>query len=116
MRSKPARTRNPSLSVAPTGGALGAEVHGVDLARPCTPDELATIIAAWHRHIVLLFRDQRLDDDDLIAFGRRIGPLHRTEGLTYGSKPDGTPAEIEIVSNQREDGVTADGRPSDECT
>ena len=116
MRSKPARPRNPSLSVAPTVGALGAEVRGVDLARPCAPDDLAEIIAAWHRYIVLLFRDQRLADDDLIAFGRRIGPLHCTEGLTYGSKPDGTPAEIEIVSNQLEDGVTADGRPSDECT
>ena len=105
-----------SISVAPAGAALGAEVRGVDLARPCSPEELAAITAAWHRHLVLLFRDQQLDDGDLIAFGRRFGPLHRTEGLTYGSKPAGTPGEIEIVSNQRGDGVTADGRPSDECT
>jgi taurine dioxygenase len=55
-------------------------------------------------------------DDQLICFGKQFGALHRTEGLTYGGKPIGTAPEIEIISNQAEDSVPTDARPSDECT
>ena len=93
------------LSVVPRGAALGAEVRGVDLAHPLAAEALRTITEAWQRHLVLLFRGQTLSDEELIAFGRRFGPLHRTEGLAYGGKPEGTAPEIEIVSNQPEDRV-----------
>ena len=105
-----------SVSVVPTGGALGAEVRGLDLARPLDAATLKTVTDAWRRHIVLLFRSQRLDDRQLIAFGRNFGPLHATDGLAYGGKPDGTAPEIEIISNQPEDAVPSGARPSDRCT
>ena len=105
-----------TVTVLPSGAALGAEVCGVDLANPLAPMVLAQIKAAALRHIVLLFRDQHLNDGDLIAFGRRFGPLHRTQGLAYGAKPGGVAPEIELISNQAEDGAPPSARPSDECT
>src|SRR5260221_597549 len=63
-----------ALTVIPTGIGLGAEVSGVDL-RTIDDDDFAAIHRAWLDHLVLLFRDQRLGDDDLIAFSRRFGEL-----------------------------------------
>jgi taurine dioxygenase len=106
----------PGLAIRPTGSALGAEICGVDLAADLSDEMIGAIRDAWHEHLVLLFRGQTLDDERLIAFGRRFGELHRTEGLAYGGKPDGTAPEIEIISNQPEDGVPPGARPSDEAT
>lgn len=107
---------SPAVSVIPSGAALGAEVRGVDLTRPLGGAQLDTLIRAWHCHLVLAFRNQALTDVELIAFGRQFGPLHRTRGLAYGGKPQGTAPEIEVISNQPDDAVPAGARPSDECT
>ncbi len=63
-----------ALQVIPTGVALGATVSGVDL-RDIDEAAFARIMQAWHDHAVLLFRDQTLSDQDLIAFSRRLGDL-----------------------------------------
>lgn len=104
------------LRIIPSGDALGAEVRGLDLAEPLPAPTLSEMVAAWHRHLVLLFRGQELSIAELIAFGRQFGPLHATQGVAYGAKPVGTPAEIEIISNQPEDAVPEGARPSDEAT
>ena len=104
-----------ALTIVPTGAALAAEVRGVDLGGPVEEPVAQAIRSAWLEHIVLLFRDQQLDAEGLIRFGRLFGELHRTTGFTYGAKPDGTPPEIEIISNQPEDSVPSGARPSDEA-
>ena len=63
-----------AMSVTPLTPAVGAEVSGVDLAA-ITDAEFAQIERAWHRHSALLFRGQKIDDDDLLAFSRRLGDL-----------------------------------------
>ena len=64
------------LSVQPVSGALGAEVSGADLAR--LDDETVTEIRrAFLEHLVLFFRDQRLDREGLKAVSRLLGPLSR---------------------------------------
>jgi taurine dioxygenase len=62
------------VNVIPTCAALGAEIHGIDL-RAIDEQEFAVIHSAWIDHLVLLFRDQTLDDDALLAFSRRFGAL-----------------------------------------
>ena len=94
------------LEIIPTGGALGAEIRGVDLAKPLPDDMFAAMRGVWHEHLVLLIRDQTLDDDQLVAFARRFGELHVADGYEYGGKPDGLPAEVELISN-----IVCDGRP-----
>lgn len=95
-----------SIEVIPTGAALGAEVRGIDLTAPLSPETFDAIQQAWYDHTVLLFRGQRLSDDDLIRFSRHFGeldiaPASATDmaGAQEKSRP-----EIWIISNVVENG------------
>jgi taurine dioxygenase len=63
------------IAVKPVAGALGAEIAGVDLARPIDDATFAEIHKAHLEHLVLFFRDQEITDEELAAFGRRFGAL-----------------------------------------
>jgi alpha-ketoglutarate-dependent taurine dioxygenase len=63
--------------IQPTGGALGADVHGVDLAKPVSEAAFRHIAAAWSEHLVLRFAGQRIDDHVLMQFSARFGQLDR---------------------------------------
>ena len=92
------------ITVIPTGGALGAEIGGVDLS---AVDErsFAAIHQAWLDHQVVLFRGQHLGDEDLIAFSRRFGDLDVAPIQENGRRfVEGHP-EIYVVSNVVENGV-----------
>jgi taurine dioxygenase len=92
------------IQVVPTGAALGAEIRGVDLRR-IDDSAFAAIHRAWLDHLVVLFRGQDLDDDDLIAFSRRFGDLDLAPIQENGRRfVDGHP-EIYVVSNVIENGV-----------
>lgn len=79
-------------------GTLGAEVKGVNLAKVTTA-EVNAIKDAWYRHDVLLFRNQQLTDDHLLAFSRNFGTLDAPPNQGAGRKsPVGYP-EVYIVSN-----------------
>ena len=87
------------LKILPLGsGRFGAEVQGIDLAR-ASAAQIDAIKNAWYRHDVLLFRKQRLTDDDLLSFSRHFGTLDSPPNQGAGRKsPAGYP-EIYIVSN-----------------
>lgn len=95
-----------AIEVIPTGAALGAEVRGIDLTAPLPPETFDAIQQAWYDHTVLLFRGQKLSDDDLIRFSRHFGeldiaPASATDkaGAQEKSRP-----EIWIISNVVENG------------
>ncbi len=88
---------------APNAG-FGAEVTGVDL-RSIDDAGFGVIRQAWIDHQVLLFRGQRLNHLELIAFSRRFGELDHAPVQENGQRfVPGLP-EIYIVSNVIEDGV-----------
>jgi taurine dioxygenase len=92
-----------AITVTPTGVALGAEVGGVDLRRISDVD-FAALHHAWLDHLVLLFRGQTLNDDDLIAFSQRFGKLDFAPIQENGRRfVEGHP-EIYVVSNVIENG------------
>ncbi len=87
-----------SVIVTPLTPAVGAEISGVDLAR-LSDREFADIEQAWFRHSALLFRGQKLTDDDLLAFSRRLGELDPPPNQERGRQsPAGYP-DIYVVSN-----------------
>jgi len=87
----------PAIRVTPTG-TIGATVAGVDLAA-FTADQIDAIKQAWYRHDVLVFRDQRLTDDHLVAFSRHFGTLDPPPNQGAGRKsPPGYP-DVYVVSN-----------------
>src|SRR5215510_9186161 len=91
-------TRAMALSIGPLTSTVGAEISGADLAA-LTDAEFARIEAAWNRHSALLFRDQRLCDDDLLAFSRRFGELDPPPNMEQGRmSPPGYP-DVYVVSN-----------------
>jgi taurine dioxygenase len=91
-----------SLTITPVTPAVGAEISGVDLSR-LTDAEFAQIEQAWNRHGALLFRDQHLTDDDLLAFSRRFGELDPPPVQEHGRQsPEGYP-DVYVVSNVLDD-------------
>lgn len=62
-----------AIQVKRIAGALGAEVSGLDLARPLSDQQASALRAAWLEHLVLFFRDQPLMPAQYMAFARRIG-------------------------------------------
>ncbi len=90
------------IDVRPTGAALGAEVRGLDLARDLDDATVDAVRAAWHEHLVVLFRDQRLEAPRLAAFSRRFGELDVVP-TWRDVHPPGAP-EVLIISNVEEGG------------
>lgn len=70
--------------IQPTGGPLGADVHGVDLGKPLSDATFGRIAEAWAEHLVLRFAGQKLDDPALMKFSARFGELDRVPVPTAG--------------------------------
>jgi taurine dioxygenase len=65
--------RNTTLEIRPIGGAIGAELHGVNLAGDLSDAQVAEIRQALLDNLVIFFRDQDLPPDRFAAFARRFG-------------------------------------------
>jgi len=90
------------VTVEPLTPTVGAKISGVNLAH-LSDAELAPIEQAWNRYGALLFRDQKLTDDDLLAFSRRFGELDPPPNQEHGRQsPEGYP-DIYVVSNVLDD-------------
>ena len=55
-------------------------VSGLELTRRLSDAEVAAVHAGMDRFGLLVFRDQRLDDDQQIAVSRQLGPLEQATG------------------------------------
>ncbi len=80
---------------------FGAEVSGVDLAKPLDAASANTLRELWQRHSLLLFRDQKLDEAQQVAFSRHFGTLEIHVRREYLSPEN---PEILYVSNVKKDG------------
>ena len=87
------------LTVTPVSTVLGAEISGLDLRQPLTPEIVAAIRAALLRHKVVFFRDQDISHEDHVRFGRYFGDL---EGHPVTSHVPGFP---EILHIEAADGM-----------
>jgi taurine dioxygenase len=79
--------------------ALGAEIV-FDLAQPIDDRTFAELERLFHDNIIVFFRDQRLTDQQHIAFSRRFGELeiHIVKKYLLPDHP-----EILLISNVRND-------------
>src|SRR5437867_769885 len=85
------------------------EVSGVDLARPLTADEVAAIEAGMDRYAVLVFRDQKITDEQQMAFSRNFGALEDARGGNITRPEDKRLSEgMNDVSNLGQDGQPLD--------
>ena len=65
-----------SITVKPVTPDFVAEISGLDLAQPLKPADRDAIEAAINRYAVVVFHDQKLTDEQQIAFSRHFGPIH----------------------------------------
>ena len=105
------------LEIKPLSPALGAEIAGVDLRDELSAATVAAIIDAWHEHLVLLFRNQDLSEDDQIRFARHFGALQKRtrppEAINeYGHTK--YPELTMLVSNIRDNGKLIGSLPDGE--
>jgi len=94
---------NETVAVTPLSSALGAQIHGIDAAA-IDDAGFERVRAAWLEHLVLLFRNQRLDDRALVDFTSRFGELEEAP-LFGGRRYVEEHPEVMIISN-----VAVDGR------
>ena len=81
---------------------FAAEIGGIDLTRPLDAATFSEIEDALDEHTILVFHDQRLDDEQQLAFSRRFGTLEMTTDNVANS---GRRSEVADISN-----VDADGK------
>ena len=90
---------------------LGAEVTGIDLTKPISPELEKELHAALLEHKVLFFRDQDLTPDQHKSVGRCFGELH-VHPVIPSRKEEGHP-EIIVLESGPERPFVADRWHSD---
>lgn len=89
--------------------ALGAEISGVDLTKPLSPGTVAAIKQAWNDHLVLVFRDQEISQDEQLRFAAYFGEVgsRRKAPPKLASRAEGLLQDHEkilLVTNIKIDG------------
>ena len=101
--------------IQPTGGALGADVYGVDLSRPVSDGDFKKIAEAWGEHLVLRFSGQKIDDPTLMKFSARFGELDRVPIAAAGfDRMDSGVVEeaqqwVAVIANIKKNGKAVGG-------
>lgn len=95
---------------------VGTEVRGIDLRKPLDPDTVAALRKVWVNRYVLLFRDQKLTQEDLLRFTGYFGEIGE-RGTSAKVYPNGVGTilpQIMLISNIRENGKTIGALPDGE--
>ncbi len=106
-----------SLLVRRLSPALGAEIVGLDLRHELTAGTMADILDAWHQHLVLVFREQQLSEDEQIRFAGHFGVLEkrrRPSEARHEAARIKYPELTMLVSNIRENGKLIGSLPDGE--
>jgi taurine dioxygenase len=90
--------RNSRIEVRPIAGAIGAEIHNIDVSAELDEGAIGDIRQALLDHCVIFFRDQKLDVARHKAFTRRFGEIFIHPNYK------GTQADPEIIVITREPG------------
>jgi taurine dioxygenase len=69
-------------TIRPVGGALGAEIIGLDLTRPLADEVFEQVRQAWLDFEVIITRDAEIAKDDQLRFARRFGALEEVRTKT----------------------------------
>jgi taurine dioxygenase len=80
---------------------IGTEVRGVSLAEPLTREQFQQVHDLWMEHLLLIFPNQAITDEQHIVFGRNFGELEIHPSLAHRSSRN---KEIYRVSNVDEQG------------
>src|SRR5580704_15380253 len=93
-----------TIAISNLDAPLGAEVSGVDLAKPLSQSDVDAITEAWRTRLVVVIHGQSLSDPQLLAFSRSFGELDPPGPNPYGEPFNKAYPEINVISNVVENG------------
>jgi taurine dioxygenase len=115
----PSATRSASkvpFEVVPLTRHIGAEIRGLDLRQKPDDETVQAIYKAWLDHLVLIFPEQKLEQDDLIratGFFGELGKISRPPKYFPKGYSRLLPG-IMMISNIRENGEPIGALPDGE--
>ena len=65
-----------TIRVKPLGGALGAEISGIDLNEAISDEQLTEVRQVFGQYAVIFFRNQNLSPENEIRFAKRWGEIN----------------------------------------
>jgi len=71
-----------TVKMRQVGPCFAAEVEGIDIRKPLSPDEVAAVHDGMDEYAVLVFHDQHIDDEQQLAFSRSLGELEHSVGAS----------------------------------
>lgn len=87
------------LEIRKIAGAIGAEIHGVDLSQPLGDNVVGAIRQAYLDNLVIFFRDQDLSPAQFLDFSKRFGqPVE----YPFVKGIDGFPEIIQVAKLEHE--------------
>jgi taurine dioxygenase len=98
----------PPFDINPLSAALGAEIRGIDLAT-IDDAQFAALQAAWHEHLVLVIRDQKVSDEKFLDFSARLGDLDLAPITVTGKPYIPELPHLAVISNVVEGGQAIGG-------
>lgn len=104
------------LEVRPLTKHIGAELRGIDLRQPLDKSTRKAIYQAWLDHLVIVFPDQKLEQEDLLrvsSYFGEIGALRRPPKFFPPGFNRLLP-NIMLISNIRENGEPIGALPDGE--
>ena len=64
-----------TITVTPLTVRIGAEITGIDLTQPLSPEQIVELNRAFTEHLVIFFRDQKISHENHMAAGRAFSEL-----------------------------------------
>jgi alpha-ketoglutarate-dependent 2,4-dichlorophenoxyacetate dioxygenase len=85
--------------IDPARAGFAGEVSGIDLRQPISAEQARAIDAGMDHYGVLVFHDQRIDDEQQLAFTRHFGPIDPATGDIAQGAERRLSMEVNDISN-----------------
>ena len=71
-----------TIKTRQVGPCFAAEVDGIDITKPLSPEDVTAIHAGMDEYAVMVFHDQPLTDEQQLAFTRSLGEIEHSIGAS----------------------------------
>lgn len=97
------------FEVRPLTPKIGAEIRGLDLSKGLSEETMEDVRRVWLEHVVAVFPDQDVNDDQHIEFSERIGALELINMSAL--QMDGRPEIYKATNLDENDEIMVDDHP-----
>ncbi len=88
-----------AITVCPATDSFAAEIGDLDLSQPFSAEDAEAVKQAFWKYSVLVFPEQKLNQDQHLDFAKLFGPLETSIGVYRSDTPMRVRADLADVSN-----------------